>query len=244
MTTSLSRIVLLCLFGVSSVQSFVVGPKPARNSYVASKPVLEVSQLTIKSTRLYSTSEISIKDITKSSDDRMSKSIDSVKLNLSSIRTGRASPNMLDRVKVEYYGTLTALNQLAGISVPSAQQLTVEPYDKTILSAIERAIVDADLGLSASSSDGNMIRINIPALTEDRRKDMLKQCKSIGEEGKVAIRNVRRDGVESIKKLEKSGTVGEDEMKDGLDSMQKLTDKRIKEIDEIVTKKEKEVMTV
>lgn len=152
---------------------------------------------------------------------------------------------MLDRIKVDYYGTPTPINQLAGISVPSAQQLVIDPYDKKTLPDIERAILDASdtLGLTPNN-DGSIIRINIPALTEDRRKELLKQCKSLGEEGKVAIRNVRRDGVDTIKKMEKAGTVGEDEMKDGLDVMQKMTDKSIKDIDGIVAKKEKEVMTV
>jgi ribosome recycling factor len=185
----------------------------------------------------------SIKEITDEASERMSKSIDSVKLSLTSIRTGRASASILDRVKVDYYGAPTPLNQLASISVPSAQQLSVDPYDKKSLSDIEKAIVLADIGLTPSN-DGNIIRINIPPLTEDRRKDLLKQCKQIGEEGKIAIRNVRRDGVDTVKKFEKAGTIGEDEMKDGLDVMQKMTDKCVKEIDDIVAKKEKEVMTV
>jgi ribosome recycling factor len=191
--------------------------------------------------RLFASSKV--KEITDASSDRMAKSVDAVRSSLTSVRTGRASPSILDRVKVSYYGAPTPLNQMAGISVPSAQQLTVDPYDKKVINDIEKAIVEADLGLTPSN-DGNVIRINIPALTEDRRKDLLKQCKSLGEEGKVAVRNVRRDGVESIKKLEKGGDVGEDEMKDGLDVMQKMTDKAVKEIDEVVSKKEKEVMTV
>jgi len=173
----------------------------------------------------------------------MLKSIDSVRSNLASIRTGRATANLLDRVKVDYYGTPTPVNQMATITVPSAQQLTVDPYDKSTVNDIQKAIVEANLGLSPSN-DGNVIRINIPPLTEDRRKDLLKQCKAIGEEGKVAVRNIRRDGVDAIKKIEKSGDIGKDEMQDGLDNMQKMTDKKIKEIDEMVTKKEKEVMTV
>jgi ribosome recycling factor len=184
-----------------------------------------------------------IEEVYMDAEDRMDKSVESVKKNLMSIRTGRANPNMLDRVKVEYYGVLTPLNQMASISVPSAQQLSVSPFDKSVLNAIEKAIVEADLGLSPNN-DGVIIRINIPELTEDRRKEMLKQCKAVGEEGKVALRNVRRDAVESIKKMEKAKTVGEDEMKDGLDEIQKMTDKRVKEIDIIVTSKEKEVMTV
>lgn len=185
----------------------------------------------------------SVREITDQAAERMAKSIDSVKLSLTSIRTGRASSSILDRVKVDYYGAMTPLNQLASIAVPSAQQLTVDPFDKKTLSDIEKAIVLADIGLTPNN-DGTIIRINIPPLTEDRRKDLLKQCKQIGEEGKVAIRNVRRDGVDTVKKMEKAGTIGEDEMKDGLDVMQKMTDKSVKEIDDIVAKKEKEVMTV
>lgn len=177
------------------------------------------------------------------SEDRMSKSVDSVRSNMGTIRTGRASSSILDRVKADYYGVETPINQMATISVPSAQQLTVDPYDKSMLGEIEKAIVEADLGLTPNN-DGTIIRINIPSLTEDRRKEMLKQCKSLGEEGKVAIRNIRRDGVDSIKKLEKNGDIGEDEMKDGLDEMQKMTDKKTKEVDDIVAAKEKEVMKV
>jgi ribosome recycling factor len=149
----------------------------------------------------------------------------------------------LDRVKCDYYGAPTPINQMASISVPSAQQLSVDPYDKSVLGDIERAIIDADIGLTPMN-DGNIIRLNIPALTEERRKEMLKQCKAIGEEGKVAIRNIRRGCVESVKKLEKSGDISEDEGLDGLDAVQKLTDARTKEIDEIVAKKEKDIMTV
>ena len=185
----------------------------------------------------------SVKEITDEASERMSKSIESVKFSLTSIRTGRASASILDRVKVDYYGTMTPLNQLASISVPSAQQLSIDPFDKKSAGDIEKAIIEADIGLTPTN-DGSIIRINIPPLTEDRRKDLLKQCKQIGEEGKVAIRNVRRDGVDTVKKFEKAGTIGEDEMKDGLDVMQKMTDKCVKEIDDIVAKKEKEVMTV
>lgn len=185
----------------------------------------------------------SVDDIVLDAEERMEKSLDSVRQNMLTVRTGRASSSMLDRVKAEYYGVETPINQMATISVPSAQQLTISPYDKSVLSAIERAILESGLGLTPNS-DGNLIRINIPELTEDRRKEMLKQCKAIGEEGKVAIRNIRRDGIDSIKKLEKANAIGEDEMKDGMDEMQKMTDKHVKEIDEIVGSKEKEVMKV
>jgi ribosome recycling factor len=192
---------------------------------------------------LFSDTGVSIKDVTSDTDERMVKSVESVKQNLSTVRTGRASVNMLDRVKVDYYGLETPLNQMATISVPSAQQLQVDPYDKSQLSTIEKAIIESSLGLTPNS-DGNLIRINIPEMTEDRRKDMLKSCKAIGEEGKVAIRNIRRDGQDKIKKMEKAGDLGEDEMKDGLDLIQKMTDQRVKEVEAIVSEKEKAVMKV
>lgn len=132
---------------------------------------------------------------------------------------------------------------MATISVPSAQQLTIDPYDKSQCNEIEKAIMESGLGLTPNS-DGQVIRINIPALTEDRRKEMIKQCKAMGEEGKVAVRNIRRDGVDSIKKMEKEGDISEDQCKDGQDVMQKLTDKTVKEIDTIVAAKEKDVMKV
>lgn len=132
---------------------------------------------------------------------------------------------------------------MATISVPSAQQLTIDPYDKSQCNEIEKAILESGLGLTPNS-DGQVIRINIPALTEDRRKEMIKQCKAMGEEGKVAVRNIRRDGVDSIKKMEKEGDISEDQCKDGQDVMQKLTDKTVKEIDTIVAAKEKDVMKV
>lgn len=215
--------------------------------YLAGKDVCSFTtspaSIAFRKLHVLSSAMSSIKDVTNDAQERMGKSIESVKTNLMTIRTGRANSNMLDRVLVDYYGAPTPLNQLASISAPSAQQLTVDPYDKSSAGDIEKAIMESDIGLTPTN-DGSLIRINIPSLTEDRRKDMLKTCKSIGEEGKVALRNVRRDGVDSIKKIEKSGDIGEDEMKDGLDVMQKLTDKFVKEIDDIVSKKEKEVMTV
>jgi len=185
----------------------------------------------------------SIEEATEDATERMAKSIDSVLQSMNSIRTGRASPAILDLVKADYYGVETPINQMASISVPSSQQLTVEPFDKSILGDIEKAIMEADLGLTPQN-DGSIIRLNIPSLTEERRKEMMKQCKAIGEDGKVAIRNVRRKAVDSIKKLEKNGDISEDESKASQDDVQKMTDAKVKEIDDIVGKKEKEVMTV
>lgn len=185
----------------------------------------------------------SVDEVELDAEERMGKSVENVLQNLGTVRTGRASAAMLDRVKLDYYGAETPVNQMASISVPSAQQLSIDPYDKSTLGDIERAIIDADIGLTPQN-DGTIIRLNIPALTEDRRKEMLKQCKAIGEEGKVAVRNIRRNCVDSVKKLEKGGDISEDESKDGQDAVQKLTDSKTKEIDEIVAKKEKDVMTV
>lgn len=189
---------------------------------------------------LHLTSE-DVMEITMDCEDRMAKTIDSTKISLSSIRTGRANGAMLDRISAEYYGEITPLSQMASITVSSAQQLTVQPYDKSALKDIEKAIMESDLGI-VPQGDGSVIRLNIPQLTEERRKDMLKQCKAMGEDGKVAVRNIRRDGVTKIKKMEKD--VGKDVVADGEDELQKLTDKIVKEIDVIITAKEKEVMTV
>lgn len=176
-------------------------------------------------------------------EERMGKSIESLKSNLVTIRTGRANPSILDLVKVDYYGVPTPINQMASISVPNSQQLSISPFDKSTLGNIEKAIIESGLGLTPSN-DGTIIRINIPPVTEERRKELLKQCKAMGEDGKVAIRNVRRDGVEAVKKMEKAGDIGEDESKGAQENIQKLTDKFVKNIDKIVSSKEKEVMTV
>lgn len=181
--------------------------------------------------------------ITMDADERMDKTMSNLAENLSTIRTGRANPNMLDRVEADYYGAMTPINQMATISVPSAQQLQISPFDKSSVADIEKAIIYAGLGFTPTS-DGAVIRINIPTLTEERRKDLLKQCKSIGEEAKVAIRNIRRDGVDSIKKMEKAGDLGKDQALDGIDAIQKLTDGHVKDVDELVGKKEKEVTTL
>jgi ribosome recycling factor len=220
------RNVALCLLSVSSVNAFV---HPLNRASLIGRSIPLFAE--------------SVDEVGLDAEDRMSKSVSSVLENLNTVRTGRASPAMLDRVKCDYYGAESPVSQMATISVPSAQQLSVDPYDKSTLADIERAIIDADIGLTPQN-DGNIIRLNIPALTEDRRKEMLKQCKAIGEEGKVAIRNVRRSCVDAVKKLEKGGDISEDELKDGQDAIQKMTDTKVKEIEEIVAKKEKDVMTV
>jgi ribosome recycling factor len=175
--------------------------------------------------------------------ERMSKAIQAYTRELASIRAGRASASLLDRVQVDYYGAPTPVNQLAGISVPEARLLVIQPYDKTILGEIEKAILKSDLGLNPSN-DGSIIRIAIPQLTEERRKELAKLVKKEAEEAKIAVRNIRRDGNEDLKKLEKNGEITEDDLRGYSDDIQKLTDEHIVKIDQITKDKEKEIMEV
>ena len=171
--------------------------------------------------------------------ERMGKTIDSFKRDLTTVRTGRANPAMLDRVMVNYYGSPTPINQMAGISVVEGRQLVIKPYDKSVIKDIEHGIYEAELGLTPQN-DGEIIRIMVPALTEDRRSEFAKQVWKFAENAKVSIRNIRRDSNDEIKKVDGS----EDEIKAGQEKVQKLTDKFVKEIDEIAKVKEKEIMTV
>ncbi|XEC97140.1 ribosome recycling factor [Paenibacillus tarimensis] len=180
--------------------------------------------------------------IKKNSEDRMEKAISALKRELSTLRAGRAVPALLDRVQVEYYGTMTPVNQLANINTPDSRTLLIQPWDKTSLGAIEKAILKSDLGLTPSN-DGNTIRINIPALTEERRSELVKATKKFGEEAKVAIRNIRRDANDDIKKLEKSD-ISEDESRRHQDDIQKMTDRFTAEVDKVLANKEKEIMEV
>ena len=182
-------------------------------------------------------------EILKETEQRMSKAIDALTRELAKLRAGRANPSLLDRITVEYYGADTPLNQLATISVPEARLLLIQPFDKSSIANIERAIQMSDLGLTPSN-DGIVIRISIPPLTEERRKDLVKLVKRAGEEAKVAVRNVRRDANDDLKKLQKDGEMTEDELRRSTDDVQKLTDKTIVKVDEVAEKKEKEIMEV
>ena len=173
----------------------------------------------------------------------MEKAIQSLKRELASIRAGRATPALLDKVMVECYGSEMPLNQLANISTPEPRLLVVQPWDKSTLGDVERAILKSDLGLTPNN-DGNLIRISIPALTEERRAELVKVVKKTGEEAKVAIRNIRRDANDEMKKLEKKGDLSEDESRRGQDEIQKLTDRFIQETDKVIDTKEKEIMEV
>jgi ribosome recycling factor len=175
--------------------------------------------------------------------DRMDKSIESLKNDFNTIRTGRASSSLFDKIKVEYYGTPTPLNQVATISVPEARLVVIQPWDPTVLNEIEKAIQKSELSLNPSN-DGKVIRINIPPLTEERRKEYVKMAKNMAEQARVAVRNIRRDANDSIKKKEKDSDITEDQSKKGHDDIQEMTDKHIEKIDAILEEKEKEIMEI
>ncbi|WP_209122357.1 ribosome recycling factor [Alkalihalobacillus sp. BA299] len=183
------------------------------------------------------------KELMQDAQGRMKKALDALNRELATLRAGRANPSLLEKVTVEYYGAPTPLNQLATISVPEARMLVIQPFDKTVIGDIEKAILKSDLGLTPSN-DGTIIRITIPALTEERRKDLVKLVKKYAEEGKVAVRNIRRDINDDLKKLQKDGELTEDDLRRSTDEVQKLTDKHIADIDQIATNKEKEIMEV
>ena len=172
---------------------------------------------------------------------RMDKTIAALKDEFKALRTGRASASIFDRVRVDYYGTPTPLNQVSTISVPEARSIVIQPFDKSLISEIEKAILKSELGLNPSN-DGKVIRISIPPLTAERRKELVKQAKSIAENSRVAIRNIRRDGNDEFKKLQKSGELTEDGLKQEEDKLQKLTDKFVAEINKIYEAKEKEIL--
>lgn len=175
--------------------------------------------------------------------EKMDKSVASFSRELATIRAGRANASLLDRITVDYYGAATPINQVAGISTPEARLLVISPYDKGVLQDIERAIMASDLGLNPTN-DGSVIRIAIPALTEERRKELVKQVGKESENAKIAIRNIRRDINDSFKRLEKSGDITEDALRGFSDDVQKTTDTFIKKVDEITKEKEQEIMTV
>ncbi len=180
--------------------------------------------------------------IKKNAEERMDKAIASLKRELATLRAGRANASLLDKIQIEYYGSMMPVNQVAGISTPDARTLLIQPWDKSVIAAIERSIMKSDLGLSPNN-DGDVIRIVIPALTEERRAELVKLSKKYAEEAKVAIRNVRRDANDELKKLEKTG-LSEDESRRHQDDVQKMTDRFVAEADKILASKEKEIMDV
>ncbi len=180
-------------------------------------------------------------EINEASVKRMEKTINALKDEFNTIRTGRASAALFDKVRVDYYGEKTPLSQVANIAIPEARMVVITPWDKSLIGEIEKAIQRSELGLNPSN-DGKVIRIAIPPLTADRRKELVKQAKTIAENSRVAIRNIRRDGNDELKKQQKDGSITEDELKTTEDSLQKTTDKFISEINKIFEDKEKEIM--
>ena len=176
-------------------------------------------------------------------EDKMNKTLDVLLSDFGTIRAGRANPHVLDKIKVDYYGTPTPLQQVGNVSVPEARMIVIQPWEKSLLKAIEKAILTSDLGINPTN-DGTCIRLVFPELTEERRKELAKDVKKKGEGAKVAIRNIRRDANDTFKKMEKGGEISEDDQKSAEEKIQKLTDKMIEKVDKAVEVKTKEIMTV
>ena len=186
---------------------------------------------------------MSISDVRKNADQKMQKSVESLKADLAKIRTGRAHTGILDHVQIDYYGTMTPINQVANLTLLDARTIGVQPWDKKMFTAIEKAIRDADLGLNPATH-GDVVRVPMPALTEERRKELVKLVKGEGEDAKVSVRGVRRDANDTLKKMIKDKTCSEDEERRAQDEVQKLTDKYVQEIEKLISEKEKEMMTI
>jgi ribosome recycling factor len=184
-----------------------------------------------------------IDDLLQDAREHMGKSVDATRNKFGSVRTGRASPSLLDRITVDYYGTQTPIRQLATIHAAEARLLTVQPYDKNSIKAIERAILESDIGLTPSN-DGQIIRLTIPELTEERRKDLVKVVRGLSEEGKVALRNIRRDTMHDLRELRDAGEAGADDEHRAEEALQRLTDEKVKELDALVKAKEDEILEV
>ncbi|MGX4599603.1 ribosome recycling factor [Faecalimicrobium sp. JNUCC 81] len=184
-----------------------------------------------------------MKELQKQLEAKMAKTIEALKYDYTSIRAGRANAQMLDKIRVDYYGTPTPVNQVGAVSVPEPRTIMISPWDKSAMAEIEKAIRNSDLGLNPTN-DGNVIRLSVPALTEERRKELAKQVHKVAEEFKVRLRNERRDANDKLKKMEKDGEITADELKKGQEEVQKTTDKFIKEIDEVAKSKEADIMEV
>ena len=184
-----------------------------------------------------------IEDFLSDAREHMAKSVDATRAKFGSVRTGRASPALLDRITVDYYGAMTPLRQLATISAPEARLLTIQPYDKSSIKAIERAILESDVGLTPNN-DGQIIRLQVPELTEERRKQLVRVVRGLAEEGKVAIRNIRRDTMHDLRELREAGEAGADDEHRAEEALQKLTDEKVKELDALLRGKEEEILEV
>jgi len=186
---------------------------------------------------------VMIKEIHNIHEEKMKKALEALRRELSTLRAGRATPALLDKITVDYYGTPTAINQVANIAIPEPRMITIQAWEKNMIAQIEKAILKSDLGLTPNS-DGVIIRLNIPQLTKDRRTELVKTVNKKCEDNRVVVRNVRRDANDAVKKLEKDKSISEDEAKKAQEDMQKLTDKYIKEIDSVMSAKEKEILEV
>jgi ribosome recycling factor len=186
---------------------------------------------------------MSAAEIKTTTDQKMQKSLEALKANLAKIRSGRANPGILEHIQVDYYGNPTPISQVANLGLADARTLTVQPWEKNMMGAVEKAIRESDLGLNPATQ-GNIIRVPMPALTEERRKELTKVVKGEGEDSKIAVRNLRRDANESLKKLAKDKEISEDDERRSQDEVQKMTDRFVAEIDKIVSDKDKEIMTV
>jgi ribosome recycling factor len=184
-----------------------------------------------------------IEELLQDAREHMAKSVESTRHKFQSVRTGRASPNLLERIKVDYYGAVTPLNQLAQIHAPEPRLLTIQPYDKSSIKAIERAIQESDLGLNPGN-DGAIVRLQLPEMTEERRKEMVKVARNIAEEGRVAIRNIRRDTMHDLRELKDAGEAGADDEKRAEEALQKATDEKVAELDAALKAKEAEILEV
>ena len=184
-----------------------------------------------------------IDDLLKDATDRMEKAVEAIRREFATVRTGRASPHILDRVQVDYYGAQTPINQLAQVSASEARLLTITPYDKSSIKSIEKAILESDVGLTPSN-DGNVIRLTLPELTEERRKDLVKVVHNIAEEGRVSIRHIRREVMHDLKELKSEGEVGSDDEHRAEQELQKLTDEKVSELDALLKNKEAEILEV
>ena len=186
---------------------------------------------------------MNVNDIKKQATDKMAKSVESLRVNLTHVRTGRAHVGILDAIRVDYYGSEMPVNQVANVTLSDARTISIQPFEKKMVQAVERVIRDSDLGVNPATS-GDVIRVPMPALTEERRKELGKIVRHEGEDAKVAVRNIRRDAIQHLKELLKEGEVGEDQEKRAQDEVQKMTDKAISDIDKLVAEKEKDLMAV
>jgi ribosome recycling factor len=184
-----------------------------------------------------------IDDLLDDARDHMARSVEATRAKFGSVRTGRASPALLDRIMVDYYGAMTPLRQLATISAPEARLLTVQPYDKSSIKSIERAILESDVGLTPNN-DGSIVRLQVPELTEERRRQLVKVVRGLAEEGKVAVRNIRRDTMHDLRELRDAGEAGSDDEHRAEEALQKLTDEKVSELDSLVKSKEEEILEV